>query len=321
MDIISTSPYEFIACREIGENCFDELRNIMLPIQGDDTSNQINPKMKSLFGDVLGQAIYKAHIEIKKSGKIFSPSWREGKISGRAFGWIPRRQLLLCLYEERFARSDVSVLQAIVKNLNCVDLTIEALKMWNLEHNYPNLASNFRGKTFIFDFQKKRCYKCEIFVARAFATLQILRKTHEINQSLTKKVKACLSIMNAHIRPNQKELTRLYQTRPLVEITMNRRNETSDTKSGVTGREMTTDIQIDDPKYIRPHKIQKCEDREESLLVSFGIMHTQVQRLSQMMIFFQTQLQDHRGILIEEITENIEREGRRIDDSFEDIDR
>jgi len=318
MGDIFPSPYESNECGEIGEVCFDELREIM---KGDTLLDQINPKMESLFGDVLGKAIYNAHIEIKKSGMIFSPSWRDGKIGGRTFGWIPRRQLLLCLHQERFARSDVAVLQAIVRNLNCVDLTIEAMKKWNLEHSYPNIVSNFKEKTFKFDSEKKRCYKCEIFVARSLATLRILRKDHEINQSLTKKVKACLTIMNAHIRPNQKELTRLNQTRPLVEITMNRRNETSDTKSGTIGSDATSDIHIDNAQYTRPRKIQKREDRDESLLVSFGIMHTQVQRLDQMMRFFQMQLQDHRGILIEEITENIEGTGRHIVYGYENIDR
>jgi hypothetical protein len=323
------SPYEFNECEEDGEDCFDELKNILLPIAvPGGNEDQINPKMELLFGDVLARALYNAHIEIAKSGMIYSPSWREGKIRGRSFGWIPRRQLLLVLHEQRFARSDVAILQAIVKNLNCFDLTVEAMKNWNFVHTYPNLASNLREKTFIFDNQKIRCCKCEIFVARAFATLQILRKSHEISQSLTNKIKKCLNIMNKYVRPNQKELTRLQQkskkymhsassshhhevktrTRPLVEITMDRRNETSDTESGVTRSDVTTDSssRIDDANHTtRPHKIQKCEeDQDESILISFDIMHTQVQRINQMMSLFQSQLQDHRGILKEEIAEN-----------------
>ena len=320
------SPYEFNECEEDDEDCFDELKNILLPVAvpgGDE--DHINPKMELLFGDVLARALYNAHIEIAKSGMTYSPSWREGKIRGRSFGWIPRRQLLLVLHEQRFARSDVAILQAIVKNLNCFDLTIEAMKMWNFVHTYPNLESNLLEKTFIFDHQKIRCHKCEIFVARAFATLQILRKSHEISQSLTNKIKKCLSIMNKYVRPNQKELTKLQQkskkyahsafsrhhhqvktrTRPLVEITMDRRNETSDTESGVTRSDVTTDSSspIDDANHTtKPLKIQKCED--ESILVSYDIMHTQVLRINQMMSIFQSQLQGHREILKEEITEN-----------------
>eukprot|EP00536_Pseudo-nitzschia_multiseries_P008335 jgi/Psemu1/305652/fgenesh1_kg.210_\ len=55
----------------------------------------------------------------------------------------------------------------------------------------------------------------------------------------------------------------------------------------------------------RHRKVQKCEEREESLLMLFDNMHTQAQRLNQMMSFFQTQLRDHRSILREEISEKL----------------
>merc|ERR1719491_996690 len=51
MGDIFPSPYESDECGEIGEVCFDELREIM---KGDTLLDQINPKMESLFGDVLG---------------------------------------------------------------------------------------------------------------------------------------------------------------------------------------------------------------------------------------------------------------------------
>jgi len=214
---------------------------------------------------------------------------------------------------------------------------LEAMKMWNLTDDYLNLASNKREDTFIFGTQKLCCYKCEIFVARAFATLQILNKTHGITQSLTRKIKACLSLMNKHVRANQIELARLTkkskkrsaskvvagsEQRPIVEVRTDRksrsrsRSRRSESGGAAASRSDVASVSnraspIDGGanNYTRRRrKIQKCEEREESLLMSFGIMHTQVQRLNQMMNFFQTQLQDHRGILREEIRENIERE-------------
>ena len=64
----------------------------------------------------------------------------------------------------------------------------------------------------------------------------------------------------------------------------------------------------------RPLKIRKCKKKTESLLMSFDIMQEQVQRVSKMMTFFQTQLQDHRELLREEIMNNIESEGMANDD-------
>ena len=60
------------------------------------------------------------------------------------------------------------------------------------------------------------------------------------------------------------------------------------------------------PTRKRRRKIPKREEREESIFMLFNTMHMQVQRLNQMMSFFQSQLQDHRGILREEIRENLD---------------
>merc|ERR1740117_2678789 len=71
----------------------------------------------------------------------------------------------------------------------------------------------------------------------------------------------------------------------------------------------------------RPRKkVRKDDDTPESLLVSFNIMREQVQRLNQMMDFFQTLLYEHRNDLREEISETIMSENRDSDDSDSDID-
>ena len=61
-------------------------------------------------------------------------------------------------------------------------------------------------------------------------------------------------------------------------------------------------------KRKRRRKVPKCEEREESIFMLFDTMQLQVQRLNMMMSFFQSQLQDHRGILREEIREKLENE-------------
>mmetsp|Transcript_21310 Transcript_21310/g.46536 ORF Transcript_21310/g.46536 Transcript_21310/m.46536 type:complete len:313 (-) Transcript_21310:1934-2872(-) len=204
---IQKSPYEGFECAEVGEDCFEELRTLMHYTTG--KRGRINPHTIELLGDSLALALCKAHYEIGKSGILYSANWREGKIRDSDFGWIPKRQLLLCLHEHRFARGSESTLQAVAKNLGCTQLVLEAMDTWNITKNYPNLLSTRGEDAFVFATQKASCYKCQIFVARAFATLHILNKTHQITQTLTRKIKECLAIMNKHVRPNPIKLARV----------------------------------------------------------------------------------------------------------------
>jgi len=350
MSVIEKSPYENNGCAEINEVCFDNLKNIMKPTLGgsdsvvavvsggreeDRSDPKMDPKLESLLGDTLARTLYKAYYEIEKSGILFSANWREGKIRNSNLGWIPKRQLLLCLQEHRFARGNVQVLQAVVRNLDCFDLVIDAMKMYSLTDQYPNLASNQKEKGFIFESQKKGdCYKCEIFVARLFATLQIFRQTHGISPSLTKKLKSCLCIMDKYVRPNQKELAKLKQKAGRVttmmttttgsnesrlhneQVTRKRRTSASlktDCKSLASGK--LVDGLISTTTTTRLRKIPKSKEIPESLLMSFGIMREQTQRLNHMMDFFHCQLQDHRNITADEIRGTIKIEDRTGGDS------
>merc|ERR1712194_419791 len=85
------------------------------------------------------------------------------------------------------------------------------MKRYKFWYDYPNLASNknSKDKTFVFDAQKPRCFKCLIFVARGYAIMENLGTADEISSSLTKKIRACLDILNQHVRPNQAQLARL----------------------------------------------------------------------------------------------------------------
>jgi hypothetical protein len=336
MSEIVKSPYDGNECAEVGEDSFEEFRLLM---DRSETNGKINPRMVALVGDKLARDLCNAHHEIGKSGMLYSANWKEGKIRESDFGWIPKRQLLLCLHEHRFAKGDVIVLQAVTKNLDCTKLVLEAMKLWDLMDAYPNLASNKNEETFAFGVQKVFCYRCQIFVARAFATLQILNKTDGIQQSLTKKIKACLGIMNEHVRVNQIELARMRrkakkrtalqappcsQEQPDVDISMDlkspysKRSKHSGIRAKATAAASTRGPKPKGPGVTsgakkptrkRRRKVPKREEREESIFMLFNTMHMQVQRLNQMMSFFQSQLQDHRGILREEIRENLEKDG------------
>jgi hypothetical protein len=313
---IVKSPYEGNECAEVGEDCFEEFRLLMDTSQSD---GKVNPQMVALVGDKLARDLCNAHHEIGKSGMLYSANWKEGKIRDSDFGWIPKRQLLLCLHEHRFAKGDVILLQAVNKNLDCTKLVQEAMKLWDLMDAYPNLASNKNEETFSFGPQKVFCYKCQIFVARAFATLQILNKTEAVQQSLTRKIKACLNVMNKHVRVNQIELARMRKKgekrkaleapiseEPNADVGKNHlsRGGNSGNSGGNSGPKPRGPSAKKTTRK-RRRKIPKREEREESIFMLFSTMNTQVQRLNQMMSFFQSQLQDHRGILREEIRENL----------------
>jgi len=101
------SPYDGKRCAESDEACFDELYDIFY--LGQNARHLLN-----------------ARIEILKSGMIFSVIWsEEGRIRGKEFGSIPRRDLLLCLFGERFSKGDENVLKSVVLSLECFELVIE----------------------------------------------------------------------------------------------------------------------------------------------------------------------------------------------------
>jgi len=323
MTEIVKSPYEKNCSAEVNEDCFEKFKVLMEPIPGcGDPFDRMNPKLDRFFGDVLARILYKAYSEIHHSGMLFSANWKEGKIRNTNLGWIPKRQLLICLPEHKFAKADSSLLQAVIKNLDCFELVIEAMRRYNFWYDYPNLASNknSKDKTFVFEAQKPRCFKCLIFVARGYAIMENLGIADAIKSSLTKKIRSCLDILNKHVRPNQAELTRLRKkietkarskttttelrkklcsrssSRPSVTPGNKKRVEYNDASGREASRTVTSNKKI---------RREYNEPPVESLLVSFNFMREQVQRMNQMMDFFHTQLYGHRDGLREEITDTI----------------
>jgi len=326
MTEIVKSPYEKNCCAEVNEDCFEKLKVLMEPIPDCDVGDpidRINPKLEreQIFGDVLARILYKAYSEIKHSGILFSANWKEGKIRNMNLGWIPKRQLLICLPEDRFAKADGSLLQAVIKNLDCFKLIIETMKRYKFWYDYPNLASNknSKDKTFVFDAQKPRCFKCLIFVARGYAIMENLGTADEISLSLTKKIRACLDILNQHVRPNQAQLARLRKkietearskttttttelrkkqccrssSRPSITPGNKKRVAYNDTSGREASRTSTSS------KKIR-RQYAPAEPPAESLFVSFNIMREQMHRANQMMDHFYTQLYGHRDGLRDE---------------------
>ena len=106
MPNITRSPYDGKLCAESDEACFEELYDVFY--HGENARHLLN-----------------ARLEILESGIIFSVNWLGGRIRGRDFGSIPKRDLLLCLYGERFSRGDTNVLGSVVSSLNCFELVIE----------------------------------------------------------------------------------------------------------------------------------------------------------------------------------------------------
>ncbi|VEU40214.1 unnamed protein product [Pseudo-nitzschia multistriata] len=325
---IKKSPYEGYECAEVGEDCFEELRT-MLHYTGK-RNDEINPKLAALVGDKLALDLYKAHYEIGKSGILYSANWREGKIRDGDFGLIPKGSLLLCLHEHRFARGSESLLQAVARNLECTRIVLEAMDTWHLTEDFPNLLSTKDEDSFVFATQKSSCYKCEIFVARAFQTLLLLNKTHEVSSVLTKKIKECLALMNKHVRPNQTALARMRDKPPRstrrarapARVDRARKSRTPDegegpghpsppaaaqekkTKRPSRRRRAKAETGGGNPPK-RRRKVQDSGERMESLLMLFDNMQSQIKRICQMMTFYGTQLRDHRDILRDEIMESL----------------
>ncbi len=113
MHEILVSPYEGNRSAEIGEEPLDRWKELMKPI-GD---NEMNPLLSDLYGDPLAKTIFSAKIEIASLEHLFETSWKWGKVGSLTLGWIPRRQLLLCLDEDKIM-SPTTVATPVAKQYN-----------------------------------------------------------------------------------------------------------------------------------------------------------------------------------------------------------
>jgi hypothetical protein len=149
----------------------------------------------------LAQTMVLANHHIALSGMVYSPDWMEGLIRDIHCGTIPKAMLLLCLQEQRFARSDFPVLSQVCHQLQLKTIILEALQQWGMEEAFPKLAAqNSQQEQSYYMHQVKyrvQCIRCEIFVARAYSCMNTLLQRQPSSQA--NKMVSCLKIMQSHL--------------------------------------------------------------------------------------------------------------------------
>jgi hypothetical protein len=333
MEDITKSPYEAPECAEIGESWFERLKHVLTPVvvRG---KNEVSPELVRPCGEKLANSIFTAHQQIGRSGVLYSPMWVEGKIRDVECGWLPKKLLLLCLHEHRFLKADERVLHAIVHNLQTGKLVKTALKSWGLADAFLTLSVNN-----IFSYNKKKadCYKCEIFVARAFSINDILQIDPIMPDGpLLRKIKACLSIMSRHVKANPHKLAQRQQALeernkrrtkagskttglgqncsdsedhvqnrgrikgPLSEIIVTMDGDSGGSGSAANESAVTADSH---PIASGSDRKREREERHESLLVMLGIVQEQHARMGQTIEFLRTRIEENINATREEMKE------------------
>jgi len=325
---IVESPYEEGGNAELGEDCFEELKILMTPVLSEDGQMGIHEEMEFYFADKLALSVSKAYQEIGKEENCYLTSWVGGKIGGTDCGWVPNRHLLLCLHGERLAAASEATLRMIVRDLDCTKYVLQAMKEWKLEAKYMNLSS---CKSFFFESNKARCYKCEIFVARAFVAFDVLIKTHSVTNSMAAKIDACLSIMNEHVRVNPQRLAKrkleleskkekvvagqkktgqedlvhpVPAQRPLKEISVTINSEEEDGSASA----VTTDLLVSANPTSQRRSVQTPEERVQTLQMLYDIVREQHDRLGQTIALFQDSVEEHQRLSREELREEVRAE-------------
>lgn len=386
MPHILVSPYEGNRSAEIGEEPLEEWKDMMKPLKRherngdddgddvDDDGNAMNPLLSKLYGDPLALTIFKARSVIARLDPLYETSWKGGKIGGLNLGWIPKRQLLLCLSEdkigaqsttkpitttskpmpttpvkggrqdggdERDRESDndedteddenshsddgddeTEALQRVVRKLECFKLVLAAIKEWKLKYDYPELYSRKEGSEFAFrkndeneteneetnlehnnnhEETKRNCYKCQIFVSRVFATLLLFDKEQKVGPSLLGKVRACLEILNKHVRAHPGELANLLKKKEKMErkaageLSKNRttppkrpREEVSSSPDQKSQHNQTHHRRAN--KQPRRKIEGTYEEREATLGASFAVVKEESESLLKMMDYYKSRL-------------------------------
>eukprot|EP00531_Pseudo-nitzschia_arenysensis_P009412 CAMPEP_0116130208 /NCGR_PEP_ID=MMETSP0329-20121206/8336_1 /TAXON_ID=697910 /ORGANISM="Pseudo-nitzschia arenysensis, Strain B593" /LENGTH=765 /DNA_ID=CAMNT_0003624529 /DNA_START=101 /DNA_END=2395 /DNA_ORIENTATION=+ len=333
MTKILVSPYEANRSAEIGEEPFDRWKTLMKPIVND-SDEAMNPLLSKVYGDPLARSIFRARIKIISLEHLFDTSWKYGKIGNLSLGWIPKRQLLLCLDEDKIrspttlatpvARksitresdmkdseddkesgqsdetdatddddekdekdTEIEALHTIARKLECFELVIACMREWKLKFEYPELYSCKDVGEFLFrntddgeehssetgsnDNQaKKNCFKCLIFVARAFVTLLLFNEEKKAPPSLIQKVRDCLKIMNQRTRAHPTELARILKKK--------KRKEEGPKPKPVRKKKRTRTI------------VGNCDEREVTLMNSFALVKRESETLLKMMDYYKTRL-------------------------------
>ena len=312
MPDILVSPYEGNRSAETGEEPLEQWKKLLQPLPQDDsnqpTNNTMNPVLSKLYGEPLAKTIFRAKAEIATLQPLFETSWKWGEIGNLQLGWIPKRQLLLCLCEEKIANPGAShqddtsdsqsqtesseeftseeddseedvddeteALKTVTRKLECFDIVMAAMREWKLKFDFPELYSNKDGGEFVFapntdNETKQNCYKCLIFVARVFATLLLFQQEQSVSPSLFRKVRACLKILNSCVKAHPSDLAKILHKKKRRERDVLRQQEQAQKKRRLEGG---------------------YDDRELTLRASFALVQRESETLLKMMDYYKTRL-------------------------------
>eukprot|EP00980_Cylindrotheca_fusiformis_P009495 scaffold2076_cov106-Cylindrotheca_fusiformis.AAC.4 len=191
MDVIRVSPYEGNSNAEREVKLFEDLKHLLA---------EGNKKTETIFGAVNAPLLVKSYAEIDQSGMVYSQEWVDGILRGSNVGILPKDLLLLCLISSRLAKVDEFLMAGLTRDLEVFKIVKEALKEWDLEDEYKRIAGTSDSlKNFTFNGKRRQCFKCEIFVARAYSCYKAFGCKGDLEKSLLSKVRTCLDIMESRL--------------------------------------------------------------------------------------------------------------------------
>mmetsp|Transcript_16334 Transcript_16334/g.39873 ORF Transcript_16334/g.39873 Transcript_16334/m.39873 type:complete len:379 (-) Transcript_16334:66-1202(-) len=304
MKTVQKSPYEPPnASAEVGETAFDEVKKLLV---SPDDDSLILPQAARLFGSRLAESLVTAFFQIGRSGMLFSPQWQEGKIRGVSTGWIPKPLLLLCLHEQRFVRANEAILSTIIKDLGLCQIVGDSISEWELDRKYINLSSN---TSYTYTKNKSACYKCEIFVARAFRCVKVL-KWKKIEDSLFNKIEQCLKIMNEHVRVSKNGVAKRISELDEDEAPANEApsaKEKKSTKKAAAKKQKEADTDM-------ATRNRRREERHESIVMLTGMYEEHANRMQQILVVLKRKMQEENGdrdSMLEDMRTQIREEERQ----------
>jgi len=186
---IEKSPYVPGRCAEDREPIFEEMKALLLK---DDDSSQI----VQMFGPTNAVCLVKANALVEKSGMLYSQNWTRGSIRGNTVGIIPNHLLLMVLVPNRFVKASELLLSGLCRDLKVYDSVNRGLDDWGWNEDYELVRAT--KKNYKFKANKRDCFKCAVFVARAHSCFLAFGR-RELKPRLTNKLKACLDMMEAHL--------------------------------------------------------------------------------------------------------------------------
>jgi len=217
---------------------------------------------------------------------------------------------------------ETEALQKVTRKLEVFELIIACVREWKLKYEFPELYSNkdeheflfksnnksanetsdeedndqsnsestseenksgFRSEHTMTEHTRRKCYKCQIFVARVFATLLLFNEEKsEISPSLLAKVKACLKVLNDHVEPYRVTLAKILKKK--------KKMEDAALKEAAT-KKVAAQLGISsDKKRKRIFLGDTPEERDASLNAVFAQIQAQGEKTMKMMDFIESRL-------------------------------